>query len=135
MRSSISAQSCASTPPAPEVVVLAGEQGPGLQCVEVRLEPVQLAGDLRLEGLVALLPGQLGQGGHVVDAGLQALVEPQVVLQLGELPLQPLGGVGVVPQVRPAELCLQLGPARTELVDPEVDRRLRQAAAERLQAR
>ena len=91
IRSTISAQSCASVPPAPALivtsasprVVLAGEQPLLLELGELRLDGRDAV--VELGGELGVLGDELGQALELVDLGLElavgveALLEPRVL--------------------------------------------------------
>ena len=103
--------------------------GPGEQAAQVELvEAPADVGDRRLDvgllGLVALVAGELVEHLGVRQRLLEAVVGGDVVAQVGVLGVQRLGVLGVVPQVGPRHLRLDLGHPRAGVVDVEVARRL-----------
>ena len=135
MRSSISAQSWASVPPAPAcssqtaspLVELAGEQRlaprggrPGAARVVDRLRRARPPVPRRAPRRPPPRPparrstsASARSAGEPVEAG-------QVVGDPGELGGDRPGTLGVVPQVGPGGLGLELGPAGPQLADPQV---------------
>ena len=66
----------------------------------------------------------------VVELGSQRVVGRQVVTDVGVLAGERLGGVGVVPEVGPAHLGLQLGQPAARLADAQVHLGLAEPSAQ-----
>ena len=73
---------------------------------------------------------QLEQDRGVAQVALKALEPVDVVDQSAQLRGDRTGPIGVVPQVRARRIGLELGPARAELVHPQVPLRLPQPGME-----
>ena len=117
MRTIISAQSWASVPPS---LAWISQTASCSSCSPVKSErsssassSAAEAGDHRLElgrhRVVALLDGQLVQGLGVGQAGCEPVQQVDVVLDLAVLAGHLLADLGVVPEVGPAQLGLELG--------------------------
>ena len=141
IRSSISAQSCASTPPS---LALMRQMASASSCSPVnrlrssssdssRRERQRTGLDLRLVALVALLSRQLVQDLDVLHLLRQRVVGVDVVLHPGVLAGQLLGPVLVVPEVGGGDRHLELGQPRPRGVDPQVPVGLSHTVAERAQ--
>ena len=91
------------------LVVLAGEQRPQLELVELADDAVDAGVDLRLDRVVALLAAELVQRLEVGQPLLEAVDELDVVAHASELGRDLARLVRVVPQVGPARLLLELG--------------------------
>ena len=128
IRSSISAQSWLSVPPAPELTSHTASNSSYSPVNSARSSSSRVlafelrdrGGDLGLLGLVELLPRQLGERRSVLDPRRQALVEREVRVGSGELALHLLRDLRVIPQVGASQLGLELRTTQAQLVDPQV---------------
>ena len=127
IRISISAQSAASTPPAPErieisgvaLVVLPGQQGADLERLDRLGQPVELGVRLGEGRRVVLLLCQLDHDLHVVEPAAQAGDPLELGLQDRQPPGDPLGVGLVVPEVGCGDLLAELGDLRAHRVEVE----------------
>ena len=113
MRSSISAQSCASVPPAAGLDIeerivrgihLAGEHAAELELGQALIESVQIAGDLRGGVGVILFRGEFQQLTGIGESRIQRLDGFHHLGQLRPLLAQGLGPLRIVPELRVLEL-------------------------------
>ncbi len=110
--------------------MVAGEQRLEVEGGQLPVEAGDTAGDLALERLVALLPGQFVERLEVGQAALEPVDEVDVVLDPGQLGRHLPGGVGVVPQGRVAGFLLQFDQPGPGGVDAEVAAGVFEAAPE-----
>jgi hypothetical protein len=89
--------------------------------------------DLGERGVVALFAGEVVERLGVVEPGRQAVVLLDVVGDGRQLARDPLGPLGLVPQVGARRLGLELGPSDSQLVELQVALGLVQPDAERLE--
>ena len=117
MRSSISAQSWASVPPAPAwtstnalpASCAPAEHALEFEALDFLARRVHVAADLGDRRLVLLGLGQLEQVGRVVEAAVDALELAHHRLELGALPAERLGARRVLPDLGILQRLLDLG--------------------------
>ena len=124
-----------------ELVVLAREERlqlergePGDECVE-GLEQLRIERDVGGRARRRRLVRQLEECLRVIERGPEAVQLVEVGRDPAQFPGDRTGIVGVVPEVRPAHLGLQLGPPDLEFLAPEVTLRLGQSRPQRLELR
>ena len=112
--------------------MLPGEQCPQLELGEAGSQSVEGVDDLTLEGVVTFFTAEPVEGVGVVEATGERPVEVEVVGGGGQLGVDLLGLLGVVPEVGAAGLGLELGTGRFELGDAQVGVGVVEAAPQRV---